>query len=48
MIRSARFAFGTILCILAGFACANTEAADGVARGIEVLLAVGPEGKGRP
>ena len=46
MIRSARFAFGTILCILAGFACANAASADDVARGIEVLLAVGPEGKG--
>lgn len=46
MIRSARLAFGTILCALTGFICTNAEAADDVAQGIEILLAVGPEGKG--
>ncbi|MBA4018022.1 MAG: hypothetical protein C0483_12680 [Pirellula sp.] len=46
MIRSARLISGTWLCLLAAFACAPAQAADDVSQGIEVLLAVGPEGKG--
>lgn len=46
MIRSVRFASGTLICILAGLTAADCRAADDVAQGIEVLLSVGPEGKG--